>query len=152
MLTHSKDETRDAHQQVYGNDQNEAKFSHELIGGAAAFEGMKLFEDRQRKEGEIGSRHAQTDQCSNTSQARLSTTGSPRRCLPASLALKLTDWLRPRVWTSMTRLRPRDTQSHLPTTCMTSITRMPINMTPTSTTRQTSDTRHLPCVRLVEMA
>lgn len=58
VLTHSKDETRDAHQQVYGNDQNEAKFSHELIGGAAAFEGMKLFEDRQRKEGEIGSRHA----------------------------------------------------------------------------------------------
>lgn len=34
-----------------GDDQNQAKFSHELIGGAAAFEGMKLFEDRQRKEG-----------------------------------------------------------------------------------------------------
>lgn len=47
------DESRDAHQQVYGDDQdqNQAKFSHELIGGAAAFEGMKLFEDRQRKEG-----------------------------------------------------------------------------------------------------
>ncbi|KAJ9661553.1 hypothetical protein H2198_001933 [Neophaeococcomyces mojaviensis] len=47
------DDSRDAHQQVYGEDQqpNEAKFSHELIGGAAAFEGMKLFEDQQRKEG-----------------------------------------------------------------------------------------------------
>lgn len=45
------DDNRDAHQQVYGDDRNEAKFSHELIGGAAAFEGMKLFEDRQRREG-----------------------------------------------------------------------------------------------------
>ena len=33
---------------------NEAKFSHELVSGAAAFEGMKLFEDHQRKEGQIG--------------------------------------------------------------------------------------------------
>lgn len=58
MLTYIKDETRDAHQQVYNDDdnQNDAKFSHELIGGAAAFEGMKLFEDRQRKEGEMNSR------------------------------------------------------------------------------------------------
>ncbi|KAK5071636.1 hypothetical protein LTR64_004585 [Lithohypha guttulata] len=47
------DESRDAHQQVYGDDDNQAKFSHELIGGAAAFEGMKLFEDRQRKEGKV---------------------------------------------------------------------------------------------------
>uniref|UniRef100_A0A0D6QTJ0 CipC-like antibiotic response protein n=1 Tax=Araucaria cunninghamii TaxID=56994 RepID=A0A0D6QTJ0_ARACU len=49
------DDNRDAHQQVYGGDDdqqpNEAKFSHELIGGAAAFEGMKLYEDHQRKEG-----------------------------------------------------------------------------------------------------
>ncbi|KAL8709743.1 MAG: hypothetical protein Q9220_005529 [cf. Caloplaca sp. 1 TL-2023] len=46
-------ESEDAHQQVYGdgNDDNQAKFSHELIGGAAAFEGMKLFEDHQRKDG-----------------------------------------------------------------------------------------------------
>ncbi|KAL8722174.1 MAG: hypothetical protein Q9181_007547, partial [Wetmoreana brouardii] len=45
-------ESQDAHEQVYGSGgyENEAKFSHELIGGAAAFEGMKLFEDRQRKE------------------------------------------------------------------------------------------------------
>ncbi|KAL8684710.1 MAG: hypothetical protein Q9224_006174 [Gallowayella concinna] len=46
-------ESQDAHEQVYGSGgyENEAKFSHELIGGAAAFEGMKLFEDHQRKEG-----------------------------------------------------------------------------------------------------
>ncbi|KIW92452.1 uncharacterized protein Z519_06299 [Cladophialophora bantiana CBS 173.52] len=46
------DESRDAHQQVYqGDEDHQAKFSHELIGGAAAFEGMKLYEDRQRREG-----------------------------------------------------------------------------------------------------
>ncbi|KAG6994090.1 hypothetical protein G7Y79_00047g083160 [Physcia stellaris] len=49
-------ESADAHKEVYqengGYDQpNEAKFSHELVAGAAAFEGMKLFEDKQRKEG-----------------------------------------------------------------------------------------------------
>ena len=32
--------------------EHKAKFSHELISGAAAFEGMKLFEDHQRREGE----------------------------------------------------------------------------------------------------
>lgn len=40
---------------MYGGQEHEAKFSHELIGGAAAFEGMKLFEDRQREEGELES-------------------------------------------------------------------------------------------------
>jgi len=67
------DEARDAHQQVYGDGgydnqgsgdggydnqgsgdggyDNKAKFSHEVISGGAAFEGMKLFEDHQRKEG-----------------------------------------------------------------------------------------------------
>ncbi|KAL8746999.1 MAG: hypothetical protein Q9184_007667, partial [Pyrenodesmia sp. 2 TL-2023] len=46
-------ESQDAHEQVYGSGgyDNQAKFSHELIGGAAAFEGMKLFEDHQRNEG-----------------------------------------------------------------------------------------------------
>ncbi|KIV92644.1 hypothetical protein PV10_03917 [Exophiala mesophila] len=47
------DDNRDAHEQVYGGGEHEAKFSHELIGGAAAFEGMKLFEDRQRREGKV---------------------------------------------------------------------------------------------------
>ena len=47
------DESRDAHQEVYGSGgyENQAKFSHELIAGAAAFEGMKQWEDHQRKEG-----------------------------------------------------------------------------------------------------
>lgn len=47
------DEAQDAHQQVYGGEQHEAKFSHELLAGGAAFEGMKLFEDHQRKEGKF---------------------------------------------------------------------------------------------------
>lgn len=48
-------ESQDAHEQVYGGEDggynNQAKFSHELIAGAGAFEGFKLFEDHQRKEG-----------------------------------------------------------------------------------------------------
>ncbi|ETS79300.1 hypothetical protein PFICI_09153 [Pestalotiopsis fici W106-1] len=46
------DGNRDAHQQIYGDQQHEAKFSHELIGGAAAFEAMKSFENSQRRKGE----------------------------------------------------------------------------------------------------
>jgi len=46
------DDSKDAHNQVYGDEEpREGKFSHELIAGAASFEAMKLFEDRQRKEG-----------------------------------------------------------------------------------------------------
>ncbi|KAI4591528.1 hypothetical protein LQW54_010041 [Pestalotiopsis sp. IQ-011] len=45
------DNNRDSHQEVYGDGGHEAKFSHELVGGAAAFEAMKLFEDKQRREG-----------------------------------------------------------------------------------------------------
>jgi len=55
------DESHDAYQQVYNQDQdqynggpddpNQGKFSHELVAGAASFEAFKLFEDRQRKEG-----------------------------------------------------------------------------------------------------
>lgn len=47
-------ESEDAHQQVYDQGEgydHKAKFSHELITGAASFEGFKLFEDHQRKEG-----------------------------------------------------------------------------------------------------
>ncbi|KAK4895714.1 hypothetical protein LTR27_006195 [Elasticomyces elasticus] len=32
-------------------DQNDGSFSHELIAGGASFAAMKVFEDRQRKEG-----------------------------------------------------------------------------------------------------
>ena len=47
------DESCDAHQEVYGSGgyENQTKFSHELIAGAAAFEGMKQWEDHQRREG-----------------------------------------------------------------------------------------------------
>ena len=51
LIDRRTDDNRDAHEQVYGGGEHEAKFSHELLGGAAAFEGMKLFEDRQRREG-----------------------------------------------------------------------------------------------------
>ncbi|KAL9070502.1 MAG: hypothetical protein Q9161_004799 [Pseudevernia consocians] len=50
-------ESQDAHNQVYNqgggydNPDNQAKFSHELVAGGAAFEGFKLYEDHQRKEG-----------------------------------------------------------------------------------------------------
>jgi len=47
------DEAQDSHQQVYGSGgyDNQAKFSHEVVAGGAAFEGFKLYEDHQRKEG-----------------------------------------------------------------------------------------------------
>eukprot|EP00249_Psilotum_nudum_P025193 c29440_g1_i1 orf=84-470(+) len=47
------DEGKDSYNQVYSDDQpdNQASFGHELIGGAAAFAGMKAFEDHQRAEG-----------------------------------------------------------------------------------------------------
>ena len=47
------DDARESHQQVYGSGgyDNQASFSHEIIAGGAAFEGMKLYEDHQRKEG-----------------------------------------------------------------------------------------------------
>ncbi|KAK3685506.1 hypothetical protein B0T22DRAFT_220293 [Podospora appendiculata] len=49
------DEAKDARDQVYTNDEypeeHKSKFSHELIGGAAAFEAMHLWENEQRKEG-----------------------------------------------------------------------------------------------------
>ena len=47
------DDAQDAHQQVYGEERHEGKLSHEVLAGGAAFEGMKLFEDHQRKEGGI---------------------------------------------------------------------------------------------------
>jgi len=53
------DDAQNAHSDVYqqgggwDNPQpdNKGKFSHELIAGAATFEGFKLYEDHQRKEG-----------------------------------------------------------------------------------------------------
>ena len=52
-------ESRNAYDQVYNNNndndndgnEHQAKFSHELVAGGAAFAGFKAFEDHQRKEG-----------------------------------------------------------------------------------------------------
>jgi hypothetical protein len=50
---HPPDESKQARDDVYNtpNGEHEAKFSHEAIGSAAAFEAMHLFENEQRKEG-----------------------------------------------------------------------------------------------------
>lgn len=50
-LTHSPPgEARDQYSQVENND-NKAELSHEILAGGASFMAMKMFEDRQRKEG-----------------------------------------------------------------------------------------------------
>ncbi|UZJ51611.1 hypothetical protein CBS101457_000931 [Exobasidium rhododendri] len=41
----------DSHQEVYNNQPREGKWSHELVGGAAAFEGMRKYEQYEEKEG-----------------------------------------------------------------------------------------------------
>ncbi|KAH9909468.1 hypothetical protein F4778DRAFT_775385 [Xylariomycetidae sp. FL2044] len=43
-------EAKEQRDQIYDGEPHESHLSHELIGGGAAFEAMKLFEDRQRKE------------------------------------------------------------------------------------------------------
>ncbi|KAI1138693.1 hypothetical protein F5Y05DRAFT_47347 [Hypoxylon sp. FL0543] len=45
------DEAKSQRDEIYDGQPHESKLSHELVGGGAAFEAMKLFEDRQRKEG-----------------------------------------------------------------------------------------------------
>lgn len=39
------------HRDAVYEGQHEGKLSHEIVAGGAAFEAMKLFEDRQRKNG-----------------------------------------------------------------------------------------------------
>lgn len=51
-LTSFTGEARDQYQQVENSDGNQAELSHELLAGGASFMAMKMFEDRQRKEGE----------------------------------------------------------------------------------------------------
>jgi len=50
VILTSVDDSSDAYQQVQQSE-NTGSFSHEVIGGAAAFGAMKMFEDHQRKEG-----------------------------------------------------------------------------------------------------
>jgi len=46
-------EEAQAHEQVYGEEKHKGALSHEVIGGAAAFEAMKAFERHQEKNGKI---------------------------------------------------------------------------------------------------
>jgi hypothetical protein len=51
---HDSEEAR--HYQEFQNtprEEHEAKFSHELIGGAAAYEAMKAYEDHEARNGQI---------------------------------------------------------------------------------------------------
>ncbi|KAJ5093397.1 hypothetical protein N7456_009258 [Penicillium angulare] len=41
------------HHEEFTQRPHEAKFSHELIGGAAAYEAMKAFEDHEAREGKV---------------------------------------------------------------------------------------------------
>ncbi|KAI1425837.1 hypothetical protein F5Y12DRAFT_713719 [Xylaria sp. FL1777] len=45
------DESRQKRDEIYDGQPHESHLSHELVAGGAAFEAMKLFEDRQRREG-----------------------------------------------------------------------------------------------------
>lgn len=45
------DESREKRDEIYNGQPHESHLSHELVAGGAAFEAMKLFEDRQRSEG-----------------------------------------------------------------------------------------------------
>ncbi|KAI1256182.1 hypothetical protein MGN70_002344 [Eutypa lata] len=45
------DDAKNARDEIYDGQPHESKISHEFVAGGAAFEAMKLFEDRQRKEG-----------------------------------------------------------------------------------------------------
>ncbi|ORY67247.1 cipC-like antibiotic response protein [Pseudomassariella vexata] len=46
------DHAKETHNKVYNEEHHKAHFGHELVAGGAAFEAMKVFEDRQRKKGE----------------------------------------------------------------------------------------------------
>lgn len=46
-------EAKEARDELYEGQPHESKLSHELIAGAASFEAMKLYEDRQRKQGTL---------------------------------------------------------------------------------------------------
>ncbi|KAK4991273.1 hypothetical protein LTR66_006586 [Elasticomyces elasticus] len=54
------DNPRDAYSRCYDGDEprNEGSLGHEVIAGGASFAAMKIFEDRQRKEGTLASHSA----------------------------------------------------------------------------------------------
>jgi hypothetical protein len=53
------DEAKEHRDAVY-NGEHQSHLSHEVVAGGAAFEAMKLFEDRQRSEGKLSDAR---DQC-----------------------------------------------------------------------------------------
>ncbi|KAG7291975.1 hypothetical protein NEMBOFW57_002004 [Staphylotrichum longicolle] len=46
-------EAKEARDELYDGEPHESKLSHEFIGSAAAFEGMRLWEQNQRREGNV---------------------------------------------------------------------------------------------------
>ncbi|KAK9454282.1 hypothetical protein V1511DRAFT_512232 [Dipodascopsis uninucleata] len=51
MLSFGRQQADEMYGNYYQPEQHEAKFSHEAVAGAASFMAMKVFEDRQRREG-----------------------------------------------------------------------------------------------------
>ncbi|KAI0910695.1 hypothetical protein F4823DRAFT_360075 [Ustulina deusta] len=47
------EESRQKRDEIYEGEPHKSHLSHELVAGGAAFEAMKLFEDRQRREGKV---------------------------------------------------------------------------------------------------
>ncbi|KAK6219265.1 tRNA (adenine-N(1)-)-methyltransferase catalytic subunit trm61 [Pestalotiopsis sp. IQ-011] len=45
-------DAKESRDEIYDGEPHQSKVSHELVAGGAAFEAMKLFEDRQRANGE----------------------------------------------------------------------------------------------------
>jgi hypothetical protein len=50
------DDAKDNYNKAYQDD-NKAELSHELLAGGASFMAMKMFEDKQRKEGKKKQSH-----------------------------------------------------------------------------------------------
>jgi hypothetical protein len=77
-------ESHENYQAAYTDGQpNEAKLSHEVLAGGAAFAAFKMFEDAQRKEGMI-STLVLSPHTADHPQASRFPTSSPRRPSSAS--------------------------------------------------------------------
>ena len=128
-------DAQDNYNQVYQDD-NKAEFSHELLAGGASFMAMKMFEDKQRKEGQLPYPSSSHDPNMLTpDQTRLSPTVSQRSCLPASLAVRSTVLLRRRAPTTLTARRPSVTPGAMPSSSTTSTTAARTSTTLTSRRR-----------------
>lgn len=122
-------EARDQYSQVENND-NKAELSHEILAGGASFMAMKMFEDRQRKEGKKHlppSPHSSsptTNQLTFTfffPQASPSHTNSPKSSSRVSQAAKSIVSPRPREQITLIGKRPSIRLNVRPSSCMTRI-------------------------------